>query len=139
MLALILAIGIPLAYVIAGMFASRAYWFKTRNYPKLCGYYKCKRCKNEDDHYFHCIWSSTMVRPPNAVFIIFLWPLALLFKSFKSFYNAPIKKLEKNRVKIEEEIETLRLAAKEFPNDSDAQKTMLDMVSVKAKELKGMN
>jgi len=138
MLTLILAIGIPVTYVIVGMFASRAYWFKTRKYPKLRGYHRCDRCRNEDEHYFHCIWSSTFVRIPNTIFTLIMWPLVFILTGFKSFYNAPVKKLEGSRLKLEQEIKDLKAVSDNFDKDSASWETIHANIKEKTKQLKEM-
>lgn len=140
MLALILSIGIPLAYVIAGMFISRQFWFETRHLKSVHPLVLCNKYNTIAKHKAYCIDDDGIsLRRFKTFMLIFFWPIAFVTHVVKSFYYAPERKLVRSRKSLEEEISTLRLAANEFEQGSEARKTMYDMISVKTKELKGMD
>jgi hypothetical protein len=138
MLALILSIGIPLAYVLAGMFISRNYWFNNRNRPEYLTFRKCPYCSSSESHFFVCPWRTRKTLPFKTFFALILWPIAFISQVAKKFYQAPEKKLIKNQRSLEQEIDNLRDMANSFESNSASRKTITDIISVKTKELKGM-
>lgn len=141
MLTLALSIGLPLAYVIVGMFISRRFWFDTRNCTishtfMNCHYYlegHKARCMNEN---------SVSLRRTKTVFLVPFWPVALftmgIAKAIFDFYHAPENKILKNRAVLKKEINDLRDVADNFEIGSVERKILFDTISVKTKELKGM-
>jgi len=140
MLTLILSIGIPLAYVIAGMFISRQFWFETRHLKSVHPVILCNRYNSIARHKTYCIDDDGIsMRRMKTFLLIIFWPIAFASHLIKSFYTAPEKKLVRSRQKLEKEIQTLRTGAENFDRGSISWQTMMDMISVKTKELKGMD
>lgn len=138
MLALILSIGIPLVYLIAGMFVSRNYWFKKRNLPEFEYYRSCSYCDNHGDHFFLCPWKTKRMLPVRTLFVLMVWPMSFVSILLSKFYNAPFKKLEDKRGLLQAEIDTLTDIRDVLDSGTPERLAIADQIFNKTKELEAM-
>lgn len=138
MLALILSIGIPLVYLIAGMFVSRNYWFNNRDLPEFKYFRSCPYCNDGPEHFFACPWKTKRMLPLKTIFVLVMWPLVFVSIMVGKFYSVPFKKLENKRGLLQAEIETLTSIRDVLDSGTPERIAIADQIFNKTKELEAM-